>query len=67
VLPVCRVVATYAVKPGYTLDEEFPLSHFADGRYLIDVHGPNGFYRSFTGDARVLAYRCMLPMSDEVR
>jgi phospholipase C len=43
-------VATYAVKLGDTLHEEFPLSHFADGRYAIDVHGPNGFYRSFTGD-----------------
>jgi phospholipase C len=44
------MVATYAVKPGDTIDEEFSLSHFADGRYAIDVHGPNGFYRSFTGD-----------------
>ncbi|MBB5062102.1 phosphocholine-specific phospholipase C [Granulicella mallensis] len=44
------MVATYAVKPGDTLSEEFPLSLFADGRYSIDVHGPNGFYRSFTGE-----------------
>jgi phospholipase C len=43
------MVATYAVKPGDTLDEEFPLSIFAGARYAIDVHGPNGFYRSFTG------------------
>jgi phospholipase C len=46
------MVATYAVKPGDTLSEEFPLSLFADGRYSIDVHGPNGFYRSFTGEAQ---------------
>jgi phospholipase C len=46
------MVATYAVKPGDTLFEEFPLSLFADGRYSIDVHGPNGFYRSFTGEAQ---------------
>jgi phospholipase C len=43
------LVATYAVKPGDTLHEKFPLSLFADARYSIDVHGPNGFYRSFTG------------------
>jgi phospholipase C len=49
------MVATYAVKPGDTLDEEIPLSHFANGHYSIDVHGPNGFYRSFTGDPRVAA------------
>jgi phospholipase C len=47
------MVATYAVKPGDTLREEFPLSLFADARYSIDVHGPNGFYRSFTGDSHV--------------
>ena len=41
--------ATYTVRAGDALHEEFPLSVFADGRYQIDVHGPNGFYRSFTG------------------
>jgi phospholipase C len=45
------MVATYAVKPGDTLHEVLPLSLFADARYAIDVHGPNGFYRSFTGDS----------------
>ncbi len=44
--------ATYAVKPGDTLHREFPLEVFADSRYLIDVHGPNGFYRSFTGTSQ---------------
>jgi phospholipase C len=43
--------ATYAVKPGDTLREEFPLEAFAEGSYAIDVHGPNGFFRSFTGRA----------------
>jgi phospholipase C len=42
-------VATYAVKPGDTMRESFPLTMFADGRYEIDVHGPNGFYRAFSG------------------
>ncbi len=49
------VSASYAVKAGDTLHEEFPLSLFADGHYSIDVHGPNGFYRSFSGDAHVPA------------
>jgi phospholipase C len=44
-------VATYAVKPGDTVREQFPLSLFADANYSIDVHAPNGFYRSFTGNA----------------
>lgn len=43
-------VATYGVKPGDTLREKFPLSLFADANYAIDVHAPNGFYRSFSGD-----------------
>ena len=45
------MAATYAVKPGDTLTEQFPLSLFADANYSIEVHGPNGFYRSFKGDA----------------
>jgi phospholipase C len=43
--------ATYAVRPGDTLRQPFQLSFFADGQYAIDVHGPNGFYRSFRGNA----------------
>lgn len=42
-------VATYAVRAGDTLTRQFPLSLFTDGKYLIEVHGPNGFYRSFRG------------------
>ena len=45
-------VATYTVKAGDCLQEEFPLALFAEGRYSIDVHGPNGFYRHFAGDAQ---------------
>jgi phospholipase C len=41
--------ATYAVKAGDTLQQQFPLSLFAGSKYLIEVHAPNGFYRSFTG------------------
>jgi phospholipase C len=43
--------ATYAVKPGDTLTRQFPLSLFAGSGYAIEVHAPNGFYRSFTGNA----------------
>jgi phospholipase C len=43
--------ATYAVKPGDTLHQQFPLSLFENAKYSIDVHGPNGFYRGFRGDS----------------
>ena len=43
--------ATYAVRSGDTLRPLFPLSLFADGQYSIEVYGPNGFYRSFRGNA----------------
>jgi phospholipase C len=43
--------ATYAVKPGDTLHKQFPLSLFENANYSIDVHGTNGFYRSFHGDS----------------
>jgi phospholipase C len=42
--------ATYAVKPGDTLHKQFPLSLFAGEKYYVDVHAPNGFYRSFRGN-----------------
>ncbi len=42
-------VATYAVKAGDTMNLRYPLTLFADGRYVVEVHGPNGFYRSFSG------------------
>jgi phospholipase C len=44
--------ATYAVKPGDTLHPQFPISLFVDSRYAVEVHAPNGFYRSFTGSAK---------------
>lgn len=33
------------------MKEGFPSQLFADGKYDIDVHGPNGFYRAFRGDS----------------
>jgi phospholipase C len=41
--------ATYAVRAGDTIARQIPLSMFADSGYSIEVIGPNGFYRSFTG------------------
>ena len=41
--------ATYAVRAGDILTQHFPLAHFEGAKYSIEVHGPNGFYRSFDG------------------
>jgi phospholipase C len=41
--------ATYAVKAGDTLRPQFPVSLFGNAGYSVEVHAPNGFYRSFTG------------------
>ncbi len=41
--------ASYAVKAGDTLTRQIPLALFTDTNYAIEVHGPNGFYRSFAG------------------
>ncbi len=43
--------ATFAVRAGDTLSRQFPLSMFAEDTYVIEVHGPNGFYRAFSGSA----------------
>ncbi|HEY2468797.1 MAG TPA: phospholipase C, phosphocholine-specific [Terracidiphilus sp.] len=53
------IAATFAVKPGDTLTRQYPLSMFLDSRYAIEVHGPNGFFRSFTGrvDSRPIEVR----------
>jgi phospholipase C len=45
------IAATYAVKPGDSLTRQYPFDLFTDSLYAIEVHGPNGFYRSFTGHA----------------
>jgi phospholipase C len=43
------VSSSYAVKAGDTLTKQIPLSSFADSGYQVEVHGANGFYRSFAG------------------
>ncbi len=42
---------SYAVKPGDKISDDWLLSDFEKGVYQIRVHGPNGFYREFRGDA----------------
>jgi phospholipase C len=44
------MAATYVVKAGDMLKESIPLSSFTDGKYVVAIHGPNGFFREFTGD-----------------
>lgn len=41
--------ATYAVRSGDTMAEQFPLTLFNNAKYEVEVYGPNGFYRSFRG------------------
>lgn len=40
----------YAVKKGDMLKDNWALAEFNDGVYGIEVYGPNGFYRKFSGD-----------------
>jgi phospholipase C len=43
-------VKHYAVEAGGSVADSFDLELFPDGVYSIRVHGPNGFYRYWTGD-----------------
>ncbi len=40
---------SFAVKAGDTIEELFSLDTFESGKYHLDLHGPNGFYRTFKG------------------
>ncbi|MES2427549.1 MAG: phospholipase domain-containing protein, partial [Bacteroidota bacterium] len=40
---------TYAVKPGDSLSDAWPINEFEDGHYHLRLYGPNGFYREFKG------------------
>lgn len=44
-------VRTYAVAPGDTIKDSWPINSFDNGQYLIKVYAPNGFVRSFAGSA----------------
>jgi phospholipase C len=41
----------FGVKPGDTLNYNWPVAAFDNGQYHLRVHGPNGYYREFIGDA----------------
>jgi phospholipase C len=43
--------ATYTVRAGDTLVPRIPLSLFGRFDYFIEIHGVNGFYRSFAGSS----------------
>ncbi|MBE7177326.1 MAG: phospholipase C, phosphocholine-specific [Mucilaginibacter polytrichastri] len=46
-----NAIRNYAVIAGDTVSDVFSLSDFPDGKYALEVLGPNGFYRQFSGDA----------------
>lgn len=39
----------FAVKAGDEIEYSWPIKAFGNARYHLDLHGPNGFYRSITG------------------
>jgi len=46
------MVWSYAVSPGDQLQDTWALQDFEEGRYHLQVHGPNGFFREFTGNSQ---------------
>jgi phospholipase C len=42
----------YSVAAGDKLTDNWSLSEFKNGAYFLTVHGPNGFFREFRGDAK---------------
>ncbi len=45
------MVRHYAVAAGESVEDSWPLDNFEKGQYHFRVHGPNGFFREFIGDA----------------
>lgn len=44
-------VRSYAVVAGDKIKDEWNLADFDKGNYHLEVHGPNGFFRSFKGSS----------------
>ena len=42
---------SFAVSAGDELAYNWPVNAFENGKYQLRVHGPNGFFREFKGDA----------------
>jgi len=40
---------SYAVSAGTRINDSWAFEGFAEGKYDVRVHGPNGFYREFAG------------------
>ncbi|MCC6547825.1 phospholipase C, phosphocholine-specific [Candidatus Sumerlaeota bacterium] len=45
-------VRNYAVAAGDTLKDSWKISDFLNGQYQLEVHGPNGYYREFSGNPK---------------
>ncbi|MBN8830520.1 MAG: phospholipase C, phosphocholine-specific [Sphingomonadales bacterium] len=60
VMSAQMMAMTFTVRAGDELEEEIDLATFVSGRYDIAIHGPNGFYRHFTGgpDDPAVDVRC---------
>src|SRR5690606_37693811 len=41
----------FAVAPGGSIDESWPIANFEGDGYHLRVYGPNGFFREFNGNA----------------
>jgi phospholipase C len=41
---------SYAIKPGDSLADVWPVNEFEGGNYHLRLYGPNGFYREFKGN-----------------
>ncbi|RFS18784.1 phospholipase C, phosphocholine-specific [Chitinophaga silvatica] len=42
---------SFAVKPGDSISYDWNIDEFESGNYHLHLHGPNGFFREFTGKA----------------
>ncbi|RKO69510.1 phospholipase C, phosphocholine-specific [Sphingobacterium puteale] len=42
----------YAVAAGDSLSDNWSINAFDNGLFQLDIHGPNGFYRMFKGEAK---------------
>jgi phospholipase C len=42
----------YAVAPGKAVADNWKVTDFEDGIYHLQVYGPNGFFREFTGSSK---------------
>jgi phospholipase C len=45
------IVRHYTAVAGGSVEDSWPLDAFKGGEYRFRVHGPNGFFREFRGDA----------------